>query len=287
LTIFLMFFAFSFVEAPVNMSTSAERRADAVEDLAEARAGLAEARAELAQESANPSEDGPPGLAVGLARQAVELAEAEVRRREAAIARIDTITAAAESEVQTAEPGAAPEGAQGAANTSASAEQTWQEEVQESARSGDLHVNTGWPRADENIRRALENPDLALYKVQEAANKFSFLLVPISLPFIALLFLWKRGLTLYDHVVYALYALSFASILFVLFVLGMQSPLTTWALPWLVGLGLPVHTYFHLKGAYALGWWSALWRTLFMLTFALFAFLIFVFIVIVLGLGLG
>ena len=254
-------------------------------NLEEARAGRAEAQAELAQESANPSEDGPPGLAVGLARQAVELAEAEVRRREAAIARIDAI-AAAQSEAQTAAPGA-PAGGQGTESTQVVTEQTWQEEVQESARSGDLHVNTGWPQADENIKRALENPDLALYKLQEAANKFSFLLVPISLPFIALLFLWKRGLTLYDHVVYALYALSFASILFVVFVLGMQSPIADGVVPWVVGLGLPVHTYFHLKGAYALGWWSALWRSMFMLTFALLALVIFIFLVFVLGLGLG
>ena len=47
-----------------------------------------------------------------------------------------------------------------------------------------------------------ENPELALYKLQQTFYKFSFLLVPISIPFVALLFLWKKGFTLYDHGVF-------------------------------------------------------------------------------------
>jgi hypothetical protein len=54
--------------------------------------------------------------------------------------------------------------------------------------------------------------------------------------------------------------------------------------PWLVGVGLPVHTWFHLKGSYALGWWSATWRTLFMLIFACVIAVIFIVGVIFLGL---
>jgi hypothetical protein len=60
--------------------------------------------------------------------------------------------------------------------------------------------------AEHSRKRPIASPDLALYKIRQAAYKFSFLLVPISVPFIALLFLWKRGVTVYDHVVYTLYA---------------------------------------------------------------------------------
>ncbi|MDX2277576.1 MAG: DUF3667 domain-containing protein [Hyphomonadaceae bacterium] len=162
--------------------------------------------------------------------------------------------------------------------------QTWQDELKASARSGDLQVNLGAPDLNERVRHAAENPDLALYKVQNAAYKFSFLLLPISLPFIWLLFAWKRGLTLYDHAVYALYALSFASLMFITVVLAAMSSWTSWATGWLLGLGLPAHTFFHLKGAYALGWFSALWRTAFMLCFALVSLLIFVAVILVLGL---
>ena len=121
--------------------------------------------------------------------------------------------------------------------------------------------------------------------MKQAAYKFSFLLAPLSLPFIALLFVWKRGVTLYDHMAYALYALSFASLLFVAIILAAQHAWTSWLTGWLIMLGLPAHTYFHLKGAYALGWFSALWRTAFMLTFAVIIMSIFVILIVILGLA--
>jgi hypothetical protein len=125
--------------------------------------------------------------------------------------------------------------------------------------------------------------------VQEAASKFSFLLALLSLPFIALLFIWKRGITFYDLVVYALYALSFAAILFMVLMLGAAIPgvgavFMAIFSNILLLVALPVHTFFQLKGAYALGWWSALWRTFFMMLFALFIAVIFLLLVLVLGL---
>jgi hypothetical protein len=106
----------------------------------------------------------------------------------------------------------------------------------------------------------------------------------MSLPFIALLFLWKRGVTLYDHMAYALYALAFAAMLFSAVVLIGKIPWIGWAAAWLL-LALPVHMFFHLGGAYALGWWSATWRTFFMLNFALVVAVIFTMLVVVLGLA--
>lgn len=169
-----------------------------------------------------------------------------------------------------------------------SGETRWQDEVSTAARSGELDVNLGNEYLNRRALETLSNPDLALYRVQEAASKFSFLLAPLSLPFIALLFLWKRGVTFYDHVVYALYALSFASLLFITLMLagaafgaGVMMVLSNVLL-----LGaLPVHTFFQLKGAYALGWFSALWRTFFMLIFAMVIATIFFILIIILGLA--
>lgn len=141
----------------------------------------------------------------------------------------------------------------------------------------------GDPALIQRIKHKLENPPLLLYRLQEAASKFSFLLVPLSLPFIGFLFLFKRNITFYDHTVFALYSLSFASLLCVAMI-GFGS--VSW-LQWLPGtlvmFGLPVHTYFHLKGAYSLRWWSALWRTLFVLTFALIVMLIYLAIILAVG----
>ncbi len=43
--------------------------------------------------------------------------------------------------------------------------------------------------------------------------------------------------------------------------------------------------YFQLKGAYSLGWFSALWRTFFLLLFCALALSLFLLAIIVLGLA--
>ena len=146
---------------------------------------------------------------------------------------------------------------------------------------------SGFPELNRRALASLQNPDLALYKVLEAASKFSFLLVPISLPFIWLLFMWRRGLTLYDHSVYALYALSFAALVSVAVIGAAYVPWLRWAIPVLIFVVMPVHMFFQLKGAYGLGWWSALWRTFFMLFFAITALTLFFIAIVLIGLTAG
>ncbi|UPT64409.1 MAG: DUF3667 domain-containing protein [Hyphomonadaceae bacterium JAD_PAG50586_4] len=315
-TIFFMFFVFAFMphETEENAATSPQREAT-VEQLEDARESLAEARADLAELRAEAANDRPNAFESNLTQSTVSLLEREVARLEAELAAQDGAAQsepAAEAPPITTTEGEAPPQPQPAptsgplvsVSTQAPAQVTapvevsvdgepvtinsngtWQERARDIARSDDFVVVDGWDGLNEKIRQKFENPDLAVYKIQQAAYKFSFLLAPLSLPFIALIFLWKRGLTLYDHVVYALYALSFASLLFVGVVLSTLHPWTSWLPGWLIMAGLPVHTFFHLKGAYALGWWSALWRTFFMLIFATIIASIFLILIIVLGLA--
>lgn len=322
-SIFTMFVAFAFIETPVGLNgTPTEQRAEAIEELEQARAEVAEAERELAAVlAAPPPTDGTPvDLPERMARLELRLAQEEAQRREQAVARIDAAQAARTAEAQsapataptpdaaapapTAEAPAAetqPEDAETPAapsqlgagpgpegdNIGWGPDETWQDGVARAARERSFVTLPGMPELNERINKKLENPDLALYKVQQTAYKFSFLLVPISLPFIALLFLWKRGTTFYDHVVYALYALSFASILLITIIIASHWTWTSWVIGWLLGIGLPVHTFFHLKGSYKLGWWSALWRTIFMLFFAIFALTFFLVAIFLLGLGTG
>ena len=161
---------------------------------------------------------------------------------------------------------------------------TWQEQLRQAVLAGKVHTNFGNPAINERIRQQLLNPDLALYKLQDTAAKFAFLLVPISLPFIALLFLWKRNVTLFDHVVFSLYSLSFMSVLFI--TLALVAKIGDWGFPLAAAAGCivpPVHMFFHLGGAYRLGWWSALWRTVFLLFFIVFAIVIFALAILALG----
>jgi hypothetical protein len=319
LCVFLMFFVFSWAGGSAEFGSGFGDAMEVTqEDLDEARAELAEARADLAEAQANPDPDEPAGLAVGLAEGAVTRAEAAVARLEAQLAAqqeqaseaaerapaaregaaADSPAAADAPEAQTIEAqagngiariGVTPDDAE-AAERIRSGETRWQDELATAARNGEINVNLGHPYLDQRALETLRNPDLALYRVQEAASKFSFLLAPLSLPFIALLFLWKRGVTFYDHVVYALYALSFASILFITLMIGGAifgangAAMTILSNVLMVG-ALPVHTFFQLKGAYALGWWSALWRTFFMLLFALIVATIFLILIIILGLA--
>ncbi len=157
-------------------------------------------------------------------------------------------------------------------------------QIREAYESGDLKVNTGIEFLDKKIKHKLQNPELAFYKIQNAAYKFAFLLVPISLPFIWLLFFWKRGLTLFDHTVYILYSLSFVSLLFIAvsFLSAFPGALE-FALPWLL-LSVPVHAFFQMKGGYSLSWLSALWRTPVLMVFAALGLGFFLIAIILLGL---
>lgn len=116
--------------------------------------------------------------------------------------------------------------------------------------------------------------------------KFAFLLVPLSIPFVALLFLWKRGFTLYDHGVFVLYSLTFMAMLLMLMVVAG----TFWGTFGLVvinlaALAVPVHMFAQMKGAYSLSIFSALWRTVALMVFCTIVIGLFVTAIIYLGLG--
>lgn len=156
--------------------------------------------------------------------------------------------------------------------------------ISEAAVSGELRINTGVPWLNKKINEKLKNPAFAIYKIQNAAYKFSFLLLPISLPFLWLLFFWKKSVTLFDHSAFILYSLSFVSLLMLVtaVVSRLVPPLADLA-GLTFSLAPPIHMYFHLKGAYALGWLSALWRAVFLVLSSLVCFGIFLIAMMALG----
>ncbi|WP_121115937.1 DUF3667 domain-containing protein [Croceibacterium ferulae] len=146
------------------------------------------------------------------------------------------------------------------------------------------NIHTGWTRLDHGIEKARKNPGLALYKLQSNSYKFSWLLIPLSLPFVALLFAWRRRFGLYDHAVFVTYSLSFMSLLFVvLTILGFAGVPLTWLL--LAGTVLPIwHMATQLRHAYGLSRGSALWRTVVLTFFIQVIVSLFVTVLLVLGL---
>jgi len=236
-TVFVMFMAISYFPSPTP--SVAEQRVAATADLMRRNSDLANARVALSKAT--------DANRVELAA-AVREAEAEVRSARAefeGVKEADRIVAL-----------------------------DWRKELAKDQASGKagFKFNTGDKAFDKKLNEKLQNPELALYKLQQAFYKFSFLLVPISIPFVALLFLWKRGFTLYDHGVFVLYSLTFVSILAMAVMLAMRFGGVASGLAWAIApLCVPVHMYFQLQGAYGLKTWSTLWRTWFLLWFALWA----------------
>ena len=135
---------------------------------------------------------------------------------------------------------------------------------------------------DKAYQAAKENPKLLAYKLQTNAYKFSWLLIIISVPFVALLFLW-RWRPLYDHTVFVTYSISAVSILATissLIVLAGVSPAPVWLF---ATLFVPWHMYRQLRGGYELRRFSAFWRMLMLLLFASVALSLFATILVALG----
>ena len=136
-------------------------------------------------------------------------------------------------------------------------------EVKDHFDKGDFKVNLGNETLNERARTALHNPQLALYKVEGKIYKFSFLLVPLSLPWLWLMFAFRRDVRMYDHAVFALYSISFMSLLFVIGSSALALDITSPALfLFLIFVAPALHWFAQVKGAYRLGWFGAAWRTL-------------------------
>jgi len=247
-TMFVMFMALSYAPEPKEGSPVG-RQAVATAELARRNTDVANARAEL--------KSAPPE-----ARAAAEAALKLAERRQAEIkSRLGATPKAAETD-------------------------NWKEELREDMKSEGWRANTGNKKLDEKLQHKLDNPELALYKLQQTFYKFAFLLVPISIPFVALLFLWKRGFTLYDHGVFVLYSLTFMSLLIMAVAIcvrigGLVSTLAVAAVPFIV----PIHMYYQLQGAYGLKTLSTMWRTWFLLVFCSIAAVFFLLAILWLNLA--
>jgi hypothetical protein len=138
----------------------------------------------------------------------------------------------------------------------------------------------GWLRG--SVGKAAANPELLVYKLKTNAYKFSWALIPLSVPFVWLLFPFSRRFRLYDHIVFVTYSLCFMTLLVVASVpvsaiLGETTASLLFFVP-------PIHMYRQLKGAYGLGRFGAGWRTVALLLFTIFAAVLFFALLVALGL---
>jgi hypothetical protein len=243
--IFLMFFAVSSINISTHAGEAAAATAGLEKDIAKAKVKLAKAEAKLAAARAQ-------GEGASAAQADAESARSEVNQNEVALGTIKAAIAGKE----TVAAGATP------VHT--------------------VSVTTGHSQLDETIKQAIKNPEFTLYKIKSAASKFSFLLVPLSLPFLWLMFFWKRGITMYDHAVFALYSLSFMALLVTALTLLEKAGLST-LVGWLACTMPPLHMFLQLRGAYSLGFASTLWRTLALLFVSLTVLVLYLLLILYLS----
>ncbi len=274
-SVFLMFFVFETIGgADVN---DALNKAGGT-PMAEARSDVADAKSEVAD-----------------AQNEVRDAQADSDTTPAELAKLNATLAADQAKLAAGEKALATVAAQPAAATKSNTR--WQDEVAAQAASGKLRIATGNATIDARIREALKSPDFALYKIQQKAYKLSFLLIPLSLPTLWLMFLFRRGVHTYDHVVFALYSLSFMSLLVILMTLlakidptagvhrhGNSTNISN-GIGGLLILAIPVHMFAQLRGAYRLTVWGALWRTFVLLISSMVTLGLFAMLIVVVGLA--
>lgn len=265
-TLFVMFFALSFAPHPESKTEGAEM----ADRIASQRVGLAEAEKALVQMRAESGAQPDPTM-----QMAISAGQKLVDDRRAALARLEV-------EQREGRPDGLKPG-------------SWQAGIKDMAtgEGGETKLKVMGKDAEKEghgigatVLKKLQNPDLAVYKLQQTMYKFAFLLVPLSIPFVSLLFLWKRGFTLYDHGVFVLYSLTFMAMLLMLMVIAG----TFWGTFGLVvinlaALSIPVHMFAQMKGAYSLSWFSALWRTIALLVFCNIVVGLFITAIVYLGLG--
>jgi hypothetical protein len=137
---------------------------------------------------------------------------------------------------------------------------------------GDTDIDIGWPALQERLehgaRQLKDNPSLAFYKLKMASYKYSWALIPLSVPFMWLLFFWRRDIHMYDHAIFVTYSISFMMMFLILLTLAAAFGVS--GAIWGTALGIipPLHLYKQLRHAYGLSRFGA-WLRLFLLTIAI------------------
>lgn len=144
-----------------------------------------------------------------------------------------------------------------------------------------------WPRAGSRLAMALEqakeNPQFLLYKLKTNAYKFSWALIPLSVPFLWLLFFWRRDVHLYDHAIFTTYSLSFMMVFFMALATAASLGAPSAILNTLLVTIPPMHMYAQLRGTYGISKWGAAVRLFFLLIIALVVLSVFSVMLVIFG----
>jgi hypothetical protein len=106
------------------------------------------------------------------------------------------------------------------------------------------------------VRNALDNPESVIAAMEQWGHRLAFLMLPIAALLLAPLFAFRRGVYLFDHLIFSMHSLSFQGLLLTLvFLVG----LAVQGAAWLLVLA-PVHLFVHMRRTYGTGAFGTLWR---------------------------
>lgn len=135
------------------------------------------------------------------------------------------------------------------------------------------------------VKQAGDNPALLAYKLKTTGYKYSWALVPLSVPFMWLLFFWRRDIHLYDHAIFVTYSISFMMLFIAVLALASKLGASAWIWGTALGIVPPIHLYKQLRGAYKISRFGA-WVRLFLLSIMIF-FVLLMFSILLLALGMS
>lgn len=97
-----------------------------------------------------------------------------------------------------------------------------------------------------NSRKALAEPEKLLTAMEHWSHQFAILMLPIAAMLLTVLFVFKKGVYVFDHLVFSMHSLAFQGLLVSLvFLSGIWLVGTAWLL-----LLAPVHLFVHMRGTY-------------------------------------
>jgi hypothetical protein len=108
------------------------------------------------------------------------------------------------------------------------------------------------------VKAIAKDPDRFVASLSAWAQRLVFLALPLSAGFLGAMFFWRRGVYMFDHLIFSMHSLSFQGLLLSVSMLATN---VDGAFGWLLLLA-PAHLFAHLKGVYGLGVFGTLARML-------------------------
>jgi hypothetical protein len=122
-------------------------------------------------------------------------------------------------------------------------------------RAPDIKADTARQRSARSVwlrqrlQRVIKNPESFFFAIEQWGHRFAILMLPIAAFMLTGLFAFRKGVYVFDHVIFSMHSLSFVGMLLTAIFLASMAVDWAWWLLW----AAPVHLFFHMRGTYRTG----------------------------------